>query len=409
MNTRSAVGFALGFVALVACSSTAVRPVFDDTIPDAGDDGALNGPSDEGGSLFGDAAPPEDLSPKGTWTGTVYTPAGDIPVAGALVYLATKKPDPIPTGNYCDTCLQLEKSFPQTVTLANGTFELVANRIGKQFLIIQKGQFRRIVEVDVQPGDIKVAKADSTLPRSNDTAKGDQVPSILISEAIFDDIGATLKKLGITPTQVVNESRETTTLTDAALLAKFHVVFLPCGSCVTDGTSDTADNAQIKAAMRDYVTKGGKVYVTDWKQGFVSESFPGYIDFEQARGCSGGGYDVSAVVKDQGLKDWLSAQGHNSFTLKANYQRIGGVRTLYVSDGDAGTKTYQPKVWMSGVQSGAEKPQTVSFEYGCGRVLYSTYHTETDEDAPLDEQEKALFYILFEVASTCVVDPVIPR
>lgn len=410
MKNRSLLALALGFAGLVACTSAAVRPVFDDTIPDASDEGlVIPGPTDDAGSLFSDAAPPEDLSPKGTWSGTVYTPAGNIPVASALVYLATKKPDPIPNKNFCDTCLQLDATFPQAITKADGTFELVANRIGKQYLIIQKGQFRRIVEVDVKEGDIRVDKNDSTLPLRDDTAKGDQVPSILVSEGMFDDIGATLRKLGITPTRLEDEARETSVLSDSNLLSQFHVVFLPCGSCVADGTSDTADDPRVKTALRDYVTKGGKLYVTDWKQGFVSEAFPEYLEFAQARGCSGGGYDVDAIVKDQGLSDWLRGQGHNQVRLKANYQRIAGVRQSYVSDGDGGTKVYQPKIWMSGLNNGSEQPQTVSFEFGCGRVLYSTYHTETSATAPLDEQEKALFYILFEVASTCVVDPVIPR
>ena len=412
MQTRTALAVTFGILALAACSSTVVRPVFEDPV----DAGILVPPpvdqTDDGGSLFGDAAPPEDLSPKGTWTGRVFTPAGDIPVSGALVYLATKKPDPIPTGNYCDTCLQLEKSFPQAVTKADGSFELVANRIGKQFLIIQKGQFRRIVEVDVKAGDIRVDKADSTLPRSADASKGDQVPSILISDGNFDDIGATLRKLGITPTTVTSQSTEVATLGDATNLSKYHVVFLPCGSCVTRANPDVADNSRIKGALRDYVSKGGKVYVTDWKQGFVSETFPEYVEFAQARDCSGSSYTVNAIVKDQGLDDWLRGQGNTNFELKANYQRITRVKGIFVADGDAGagaTKLYQPKVWMAGNSTGSEAPQTLSFEYGCGRVLYSTYHTETDENAPLDPQEKALFYILFEVASTCVVDPVIPR
>lgn len=409
MRPRAAFTLVSGILLVVACGTAATRPEFDDTVVDAGPDAGETPPGDEAGSLFEDAAPLDDLGPKGTWTGTVLTPAGDIPVSGALVYLATKKPDPIPSGNFCNTCLQLEATYPQTLTKADGSFSLVANRLGRQYFIIQKGQFRRIVEVDVKEGDVTVAKGDSKLPLRDDTSKGDQVPSILLSKGMFDDIGATLAKLGIAPTKVVNEDDEVTVLSDSALLAKHHVVFLPCGDCVTGPTSFSADDPRVKASLRDYVTKGGKLYVTDWKQGFVTEGFPGYLNFAQARGCTGGGYDVKAIVKDPDLDAWLRAQGESNITLKKNYQVINGLQSIYISDGDGGTKVYQPKIWMSGNQGGSEKPQTVSFEYGCGRVLYSTYHTETSATAPLDAQEKALFYILFEVASTCVVDPVIPK
>ncbi|MBK8219104.1 MAG: hypothetical protein IPK71_35715 [Myxococcales bacterium] len=416
MRTSTAIGLSLAILSLgaagsiAACTSTTRPAIFDDGGSDTGT--TTEGPGDEAGSLFEDAAPQEDLSPKGTWTGTVYTPAAKVPVASALVYLTTKKPDPLPSGNFCDTCIPLEKTIPQTLSKADGTFTIVANRLGPQFLVIQKGTFRRVVEVNVKEGDLRLSESDTTLPRQNDTAKGDQVPSIFLSKGNFDDIGATLAKLGITPTRTLDQSQERTSLSNVTELAKYHVVFLPCGSCVTNETNNngTAEDPAIKGALRDYVTKGGKVYVTDWKQGFVSEGFPGYVDFAQAKGCTGGGYDVNAIVKDQGLDDWLKAQGTTgSFQLKANYQRINGVRQVYLEDGDGGTRVYSPKVWMSGNQSGSEKPQTVSFEYGCGRVLYSTYHTETSATAPLDEQEKALFYILFEVASTCVVDPIIPK
>jgi hypothetical protein len=48
----------------------------------------------------------------------------------------------------------------------------------------------------------------------------------------------------------------------------------------------------------------------------------------------------------------------------------------------------------------------VSFERGCGRVLYSTYHTEADKGSTTEllTQEKALLYILLEVA-VCVAPP----
>lgn len=291
------------------------------------------------GSLFEDAAPQEDLSPKGTWTGTVYTPAAKVPVARAdVVEVALREED---------------------------RRDLVA--------------LRRVV-----------------LARERGVALGQ---------------AETLAKLGITPTRTLDQSQERTSLSNVTELAKYHVVFLPCGSCVTNetNTNGTAEDPAIKGALRDYVTKGGKVYVTDWKQGFVSEGFPGYVDFAQAKGCSGGIYEVNAIVKDQGLDDWLKAQGTPAnFQLKANYQRINGVKQVFLEDGDGGTRVYSPKVWMSGNQSGSERPQTVSFEYGCGRVLYSTYHTENKQTG-LDEQEKALFYILFEVASTCIVDPIIPK
>ena len=68
---------------------------------------------------------------------------------------------------------------------------------------------------------------------------------------------------------------------------------------------------------------------------------------------------------------------------------------------DGNPVTVTPKVWVEGMG-----PSTVSFERSCGRVLFSTYHTEADKgsETELLPQEKALLYILLEVA-VCVAPP----
>ena len=55
--------------------------------------------------------------------------------------------------------------------------------------------------------------------------------------------------------------------------------------------------------------------------------------------------------------------------------------------------------------NGPQRPTTVSFENQCGRVLFSTYHTENSTfgtgSSTLTAQEKALLYVLLEVG-VCV-------
>ena len=45
----------------------------------------------------------------------------------------------------------------------------------------------------------------------------------------------------------------------------------------------------------------------------------------------------------------------------------------------------------------------MSFRYGCGRALFSTYHTEAWGVQSLMAQERALLYIILEIA-VCVGD-----
>ncbi|MBL9108621.1 MAG: hypothetical protein JNM74_05095 [Myxococcales bacterium] len=409
------LALALGVGSVAACSGSMRAAVFDD----AGSEGGAANVGEEAGALFEDAAPEEDLSPKGTWTGTVYTPAGEIPVAGALVYLSPKRPAPMPQGNFCDTCVPLEKSIPQTLTKADGTFELVANRLGKQVLVIQKGQFRRVVEVDVTPGDRRISRGDTTLPRQNDAAKGDQVPSILVVDTAYDDIEETLDGLGIPRGTVIAQSTRLAELRDAARLDTYQIIFLPCGECGTrgGGTFDPpashgeghAMDPVVQANLKAWVRKGGKLYVTDFAYSFVNETWKDYVRFSPNKGCNTDAYDTPATLADPGLEAWLAAQGDRDVTFENAWVKVEGVNEVTVPDGAGGTKKVVPKVWAYGNDNGKNRPMTLSFEDGCGRVLYSAYHTEgTGSLGKLLPQEKALMYVLFEV-STCVVDPVIPR
>ena len=72
-----------------------------------------------------------------------------------------------------------------------------------------------------------------------------------------------------------------------------------------------------------------------------------------------------------------------------------------------------PKAWVTGSNSGplggggAKKPLTVTFEpAGCGRVLYSTYHTTEGAHLGLFPQERILLYLIMEIG-VCSDNPVI--
>jgi hypothetical protein len=92
----------------------------------------------------------------------------------------------------------------------------------------------------------------------------------------------------------------------------------------------------------------------------------------------------------------LGAQSLDKFQLVRSYTGIDSVSAQMVTVGGQ-TKTVTPRVWMSGSKAGtAKKPATVSFEYGCGRVLFSTYHTEPSS-LMLTPQERALLGVLLEV------------
>jgi hypothetical protein len=341
-----------------------------------------------------------------TLKGTVYAPNGSLPLSNALVYYTSTAPDAIPDGAYCDQCVTLEDGT-FAVSAPDGSFELSTEiPKGERFLVVQKGQFRRVRPLDVDAeGTIEVPKDDTTLPGKADPAKGDDVPKMLVlkDDMDFDHIDESLTKLGITGFEVRTDR---SVLDDLAELMKYHVVFIPCG----DQADPHATSPQSKDDLQQFVQAGGKLYVTDWSYEFVRQPFPGYLAWDRetasiGSAATGDEWDAPATATDDGLASWLAATGDASFEVQGNWTTIRAVSTQEGVDPDGNPVDIEPKVWVTATKDGHQVPTTVSFEDQCGRVLFSTYHTESGfgGSTTLLAQEKALLYVLLEVG-VCVGD-----
>jgi hypothetical protein len=385
---------------------------------------------DGGGAADLDAA----REPIGVLLGTVVAPEGTIPISGALVYLTRRTPAPIPSGVYCDKCVQLD-SFAFTYSEPNGTFRLPAFEEGEQFLVVQKGQFRRIRRVTVVKGNQPVPAEYTRFPGRNDDANGDAIPKMKVMEANFDAIANSLRKLGITEFDappppvfppVFPPPPEDDTLTNATKLNKYHIVFVPCSGSTASSqdpggaacTNIYAPSNAGKQVMKDFIQAGGKLYVTDWSYEYVNQTWPGFINFRRASGtgigsaCTTSQYSGAAQWGDPSLSAWMFAIGERNATLEKSYIRIDSTQAQPGLDENGQQVTITPKVWASTVVSGAPRTSTVSFQDKCGRVLYSTYHAEGTDNGgsnTLLAQEKALFHILLEVSACVGVKPEPPR
>jgi hypothetical protein len=383
---------------------------------------------------MGDTAPPQT---KVHLTGKVVAPEGTIPISGALVYLSAGLPKSIPDGTFCDKCVKLSMETPWTTTKPDGTFDLGTWYTGPLNLIVQKGQFRRVRPITVvQDGVQDVPIELTTLPGRMDKANGDDIPKMAIVPGSWDRIDVSLAKLGLAtitgtkplqgpqvdyatagfdywqPTNPLNfndPKQPTNLLNKPENLAQYHIVFLPCSGDTTGEqwcTSSMATDGTVKANLQKFVQDGGKLYSTDFSYEYVRQLFPGYVDWVGqsstiGSACSKGAYDADAQVQDQGLNDWLTAMNITGWKVEANWTQIEKVNPVDTTDMNGNPTTVTPKVWVIG-----QGPSTVSFVQGCGRVLYSTYHTEADKGSTTEllAQEKALLYVLLEVA-VCLTPP----
>ncbi len=403
----------------------------DGTNPQNSADGSVAPPKGDGGG-----------SPSRTarLTGKVVAPEGTIPISGALVYLASSTPGAIPDGVFCDKCVHLQADTPFTRTQPDGTFDLAAG-VGDGFLVVQKGAFRRVRPITVKTGAQAIPLLLTTLPAITDKANGDDIPKIAVVLGAWDPIELVLARMGLKATitkdlfgkaQVLGKDAPAfaiygihglgekspyppavTLLTDPREISQYHIVFLPCSGSsnfdggnpndpVCGGVFDT--DAKVKTTLDGFVKQGGRLYVSDWSYEYVRQVFPGFVSWQGesptlGSACMSGGGEQSVSADDPGLDAWLAAQGKKLSTVKDAWTDLSSVNPKMDQDPDGKAVTVTPKVWVEA----AGRPATTSFQHACGRVLYSTYHTQptSETNTALEPQALALLYLILEV-SVCI-------
>jgi hypothetical protein len=411
-----------------------------------------------------------------TLTGTVYAPNMELPISDALVWASKDPPPPVPNTVYCNECVELECMAPYERTNADGSFELELDP-GSWYVNVQKGQFRRVVEIEVEDGTTALAAEITSLPDHNDPGAGLSVPKIAVAWGAFDRLEDALAKLGLgdTTLDMMAESEvlilgteqfdiwdngdcsnypdsdcwgdpETKLgtleqlLGNYVLLEQYHILFLPCSN---DKFLSLMEDPAIVENLREWVASGGKLYVADWSNEFLEYAFNGYQDFWRRMDTSMpdslpswandpstdlGSYDAVGTVLDPDLQAWLAAlppglQDINpqnpsadepypvidSLPMLPTVNLWSGVKAVYpvlVDDGEGGEVDVGHKVWIEGPGSSywgvppaeEQHPLTITGEYGCGKIMFTAYHTaENGNYIGLTPQELVLMYLILDI------------
>lgn len=442
--------------------------------PGAIADGDGGAGSVDGGGGGGRDAPP----PPGVVRGTVWAPANapgdvpdgyEIPVAGALVYLAGDAPAPIPDEVYCDRCELRPAVF--VTTDPKGRFELVVGTPGTHRLVIEKAQFRREVMIDVPAAaGLDLAPDVTTLPSRHEPDAGLWIPRVAIAIGDSDHIEDILGKMGILdldpagrvlessfadtdrvhlwgnpidpPFPAQHEGTITELFSDLAAMKRYHVIFVPC-NYESDVTA--LATPAVRQNIRDYVAAGGKLYVTDWSAEWVDAAFPEWIEFDSstdttaAMAAAGAinpgdgdfGHFATGRVDDPTMNTWLDGQraplvvpaggeeldfpstyedgviDADAFVIEGSWSLIRRLPEVSLGlDEDGNPVTRAAKTWITGDYQGAPYPHTVTFEPSCGRVMYATYHTAQKTHAHLVPQERVLLHLIMEIG-VCNDGPIV--
>lgn len=376
-----------------------------------------------------------------TLAGRVTAPNGLDPIAGAVVYLSDDPVAPFAATPTCDLCERADLGCASARSLSDGSFALGSLPSGRHQVVIQKGRFRRRVTVDLACGANALDAPRSRLPRS--ATEGD-VPRIAVSNGDYDQLECVLAKVGLDPAAVDLYNHRSdpegeepgrpalaALLADATRLRGYQMLFINC----TDAPDPYAESPRSRDNLRDWVAAGGRLFVTDHAYDFIEQVAPWSpaVCWEGPTTCGaapeardgaelGLSVDVDVTIADPGLHRWMGRLG------ALNPDGTAALRDL--SGGWAVQRSLGPGVraWASGAvtfgeeehEISAVRPLTFSFDDNrCGRVVYSSYHTndsssaECDGDCPypmycgddpFTPQERILEYLLFE-ASGCIDAP----
>ncbi len=202
--------------------------------------------------------------------------------------------------------------------------------------------------------------------------------------------------------------------------------------------------------MRQFVNNGGKLYATDYAYDLIEQVFPRYVHFAAPDGADGDAddhigdpdhmgtaaygtlmYESHNRALDPKLAAWLEAVGASDdgfVRTTGNWVNLDGVGTDAQCCIDGMPVDVTPDVVMSGPNGveppfgqfgpshetwneaegeGANRPHTLRFPYGCGGVMYSTYHTVDHQlrQAAISPQELVLLYLILEV-NECNLNPI---
>jgi len=372
-------------------------------------------------------------------SGTVYTPAGNLPLYNINVYVPNAALSPVVHGvaaGRCDRCDDQLSGAPlvRTTTDTHGHFVLDNVPVGADIpLVIQNGKWRRVITL---PFDVEQCVdnpiTDDTLtrlPGKVNAATGDDLPHIALTTGGADALECLLRKIGIDQSEFTPESgsgrvnffvghngsaRYTAAWNGGAAFSD--VTLLSC-----EGTSNpTNKSVAARQAMEDYTDIGGRVFASHWHNYWIEfgpAPLPMAANFNHLP-------DLNDIVSDidttstQGaaMAEWLLNVGASTtlgkLPITAAQHTVQSVnratRLIYLDNNANGVPSVQYLTFNTPLLA-AEADQ-------CGKMVLSDIHVSSMDDPGADypsgcntttllPQEKALIFMLFDISS-CVGPPV---
>lgn len=231
----------------------------------------------------------------------------------------------------------------------------------------------------------------------------------LVVQGTFDKIEQVLDRMELTNVDLIEgvpanpaDDWINNAFGNADILADYDAVFVNCG--VDESDFILGMSPAIKQNLKDYIENGGSLYVSDWSYDLIEAVWPEKINFladdlrnSDAEHGEDGTYRMSVV--EPGLADYVGADevdiGFSFGNFAIATQLEAGV-TTYLR-GDVGYRV------NGTVSTLPDTPLTVGFTVGSGRVIFTSFHQESDGEGNTEElevdgpEDLVLRYIIFSL------------
>jgi len=393
---------------------------------------------------------------KTTVSGTVYDPAGKVPLYNVIVYVPNAPLDSIADGASCDRCDGTATGSPiaSALTDEKGQFVLEDVPVGADVpLVMQVGKWRRQVTIPSVASCADTPLTDKNMTRLPRNQSEGHIPKIALTTGEADALECLLRKIGIQDSEFTPESgtgrvnlyagyqgtnKYTSTLNAGASftgvapwwdsvadLMKYDLVLHSC-----EGTENpTNKSTAARQAFLDYTSAGGRAFLSHWHNYWIEHGpspLPTVATFDHQADLPDpftAQLDTS-FPKGDALATWLVNVGGSTtkgqLVIRAGQHTVDAVnpatsqRWIY---SDAMPMASQATLHNPSVQYLTfNTPVDVGSEQQCGRVVLSDIHVShagtpadvsgTGSPFPtgckatdLSPQEKALEFMLFDLSS----------
>jgi hypothetical protein len=389
---------------------------------------------------------------KTTLSGTIYDPAGDVPLYNVAVYIPNKALDPVAEGLSCQKCDGTASGQPiaSALTDSTGHFTMDNPPVGTNIpMVIQVGKWRREVIIpnierckDNVISDVNLTR----LPRNQSEG---HLPQIAFTTGHSDAVECLLRKIGISDSEFTNDAgggrvhmywggdlasgptnsgaganalasgaqfaSAATLWGSPAKLAGYDIMILSC-----EGSQFLDSKTPYLANIKQFADRGGRIFDDHLHFGWINKGLPPWPATADWIGVGDDLGDVTGLVDTSFAKgaifsDWLSTVGAS--TTKGQVPIVMAQHSVSAAFPPASQQWIYTSSPTASVQYlDFNTPVEAAAANQCGRVVFTDIHVSaasgdtSHPETPFPTgctsttrapQELALEFIFFDLAS-CV-------